>query len=50
VVNISAIMLLTPTIVNLTRDYQMKLKINNKPEFKLADVKIQGKTEDGVWS
>jgi AGCS family alanine or glycine:cation symporter len=28
----------------------MKLKINNKPEFKLADVKIQGKTEDGVWS
>ncbi|MGK0410531.1 MAG: AGCS family alanine or glycine:cation symporter [Shewanella psychromarinicola] len=26
VVNISAIMLLTPTIVNLTRDYQVKLK------------------------
>lgn len=50
VVNISAIMLLTPTIVNLTRDYQVKLKTTNKPEFKLADVEIQGKTEDGVWS
>jgi AGCS family alanine or glycine:cation symporter len=50
VVNISAIMLLTPTIVNLTRDYQVKLKTTNKPEFKLADVEIQGKTEKGVWS
>ena len=49
-VNIYAIFLLTPTIVNLTQDYLAKLKINDKPSFSLKDVKIQGKTESGVWS
>ncbi|MFQ3288788.1 MAG: AGCS family alanine or glycine:cation symporter, partial [Alteromonadaceae bacterium] len=49
-VNIYAIFLLTPTIVNLTKDYQAKLKNSDKPTFSLKDVKIQGKTEPGVWS
>jgi len=49
-VNIYAIVLLTPTIVNLTKDFQEKLKVNNKPTFLLNDVKIQGKTEQGVWA
>jgi len=49
-VNIYAIFLLTPTIVNLTKDYQAKLKNSDQPTFSLKDVKIQGKTEPGVWS
>ncbi|KGJ98546.1 alanine/glycine:cation symporter family protein [Thalassotalea sp. ND16A] len=49
-VNIYAIVLLTPTIVNLTQDYLAKLKINDQPSFSLADVEIQGETEPGVWS
>ncbi len=49
-VNVYAIVLLTPTIVNLTKDYQAKLKANKEPTFKVGDVEIQGKTEPGVWS
>ncbi len=48
-VNIYAITLLTPTIVNLTQDYLTKLKQGKKIEFSLEEVKIQGKTEPGVW-
>lgn len=49
-VNIYAIVLLTPTIVNLTKDYHAKLKVTNSPTFKEEDITIQGKTEPGVWS
>lgn len=48
-VNIYAIFLLTPTVVNLTKDFRKKLKINGNPTFLLDDVEIQGKTEPGVW-
>ncbi|WOH36815.1 alanine/glycine:cation symporter family protein [Thalassotalea fonticola] len=48
-VNIYAIVLLTPTIVNITQDYLAKLKINDQPSFSLDDVEIQGKTEKDVW-
>lgn len=48
-VNIYAIILLTPTIVNLAQDYQSKLKLNAQPSFSLNDVKIQGKVEQDVW-
>jgi AGCS family alanine or glycine:cation symporter len=48
-VNIYAIVLLTPTIVNLTKDYQAKLKITSQPTFVEEDVDYQGKTESGVW-
>ncbi|MFT5756833.1 MAG: AGCS family alanine or glycine:cation symporter [Alteromonadaceae bacterium] len=49
-VNVYAIVLLTPTIVNLTKDYQSKLKANKKISFKASDVSIQGKIEPDVWS
>ena len=49
-VNIYAIVLLTPTVVNLTKDFREKLKVNGKPTFSLDDVEIQGETEPGVWS
>jgi AGCS family alanine or glycine:cation symporter len=48
-VNVYAIVLLTPTIVSITKDYQSQLKANKTPEFKLDNVEIQGKTEKGVW-
>jgi AGCS family alanine or glycine:cation symporter len=49
-VNIYAIILLTPTVLNLTKDFREKLKENGKPTFLLDDVEIQGKTEPGVWT
>ena len=49
-VNVYAIVLLTPTIVNLTKDYQAQLKMDKTPCFKASDVSIQGKTEPGAWS
>lgn len=49
-VNIYAIVLLTPTIVNLMKDYQAKLKVSDEPTFVEADVDYQGNTEPGVWS
>jgi AGCS family alanine or glycine:cation symporter len=49
-VNIYAIILLTPTVINLTQDFRQKLKVNSKPTFSLDDVEIQGKTEPGIWS
>ncbi|GHE97610.1 alanine/glycine:cation symporter family protein [Thalassotalea profundi] len=48
-VNITAIILLTPTIVALTKDYQTKLAAKKSLVFKQSDIKYQGKTEDGVW-
>ncbi|GMM83072.1 alanine/glycine:cation symporter family protein [Pseudoalteromonas sp. MTN2-4] len=48
-VNVYAIVLLTPTIVSITKDYQSQLKANKTPEFRLDNVEIQGKTEKGVW-
>lgn len=48
-VNIYAIILLTPTIVNLTKDYQTKLKATDEPTFNEDDVEYQGKTEAGIW-
>lgn len=48
-VNITAIILLTPTIVALTKDYQTKLAAKKSLAFKQGDIKYQGKTEDGIW-
>ncbi|GAA5130838.1 alanine/glycine:cation symporter family protein [Thalassotalea piscium] len=49
-VNIYAIVLLTPTIVNLTKDYRTQLSNKSNITFSLKNVEIQGKTEAGVWS
>ncbi|WP_448564766.1 alanine/glycine:cation symporter family protein [Thalassotalea ganghwensis] len=48
-VNITAIILLTPTIIALTRDYQSKLKNQEDMSFKKADINYQGKVEEGIW-
>ena len=48
-VNIYAIVQLTPTIVSLTKDYWHKRASGNDIEFSLAEVEIQGQTSAGVW-
>ncbi|XQW85197.1 alanine/glycine:cation symporter family protein [Thalassotalea piscium] len=48
-VNITAIVLLTPTIVALTKDYQSKLSHKKSLEFKQTDIKYQGKIEEDIW-
>ena len=49
-VNIYAIILLTPTVINLTKDFRQKLHSSDKITFSLDDVEIQGETEPGIWS
>jgi len=48
-VNITAIVLLTPTIVALTKDYQQKRLSGKEIAFSKHDIKLQGKTSDGIW-
>lgn len=49
-VNIYAIVLLTPTIVNLMKDYKTQLISGKTPSFSLNNVEVQGHVESGVWS
>jgi AGCS family alanine or glycine:cation symporter len=49
VVNVIAIILLTPTILSVTHDYHTQRDKGIEPEFKVKDVKVQGKCEDGIW-
>jgi len=52
-VNVIAIVQLTPTIVALTKDYNNKRKIVNVTDedmaFKAEDIQLQGKVEPGIW-
>ena len=52
-VNVIAIVQLTPTIVALTRDYNAKRKVENVTnedmEFKAEDIEFQGKLAAGIW-
>ena len=48
-VNIFAIVLLTPTIVKLTKDYQQKRQANKDMTFKREDIDYQGKINSGIW-
>ena len=48
-VNISALILLTPTIVAVSKDYDRKRKNGLTIDFKIDDCKIQGQTRDDIW-
>jgi AGCS family alanine or glycine:cation symporter len=48
-VNVIALILLTPTIVAVSRDYFAKHESGGKMDFKKGDCAIQGKTEDDIW-
>ena len=49
VVNIIAIVLLTPTIVSVTKDYAQKRKAQKEINFTADDCSLQGKLEDDIW-
>ena len=49
VINIIAIVWMTPTIVAISKDYFKKKDSGEKVEYKAGDCEIQGKSEDGVW-
>ncbi|WP_100641791.1 alanine/glycine:cation symporter family protein [Alteromonas facilis] len=50
VINIIAIVWMTPTIVSISRDYFTKRDRGELPEYTEGDCYIQGENEDGVWS
>lgn len=49
VINIVAIIWMTPTIVAISQDYFHKRDAGKQPEYRAGDCPIQGKTEDGIW-
>lgn len=49
VINIIAIVWLTPTIVSISKDYFKKKDSGETVEYKAGDCEIQGKSEEGVW-
>ncbi len=49
VINIIAIIWLTPTIVSISNDYFRKRKNNQLPEYETGDCEIQGQSEKGIW-
>jgi alanine or glycine:cation symporter, AGCS family len=49
VINIVALVWMTPTIVSISQDYFNKRKSGQEIEYKAGDCQIQGKSEDGIW-
>ena len=49
VINIIAIVWMTPTIVSISKDYFEKKDSGANMEYKAGDCEIQGKSEDGIW-
>jgi AGCS family alanine or glycine:cation symporter len=49
VVNVTALILLTPTIVAVSKDYLNKINRKDDATFKTGDCAIQGKSEAGIW-
>jgi AGCS family alanine or glycine:cation symporter len=49
VINIIAIVWMTPTIVSISRDYFRKRDNGEEIKYKTGDCEIQGASEDGIW-
>jgi AGCS family alanine or glycine:cation symporter len=49
VINIIAIVLLTPTIVSISKDYFKKRDAKQEITYVTGDCEIQGASEDGIW-
>ncbi len=49
VINMIAIVWMTPTIVSISKDYFAKKDSGKLPEYKTGDCDIQGETEKGIW-
>ncbi|WP_158970010.1 sodium:alanine symporter family protein [Paraglaciecola sp. L3A3] len=49
VINIIALVLMTPTIVSISKDYFKKRDNGEEISYQTGDCEIQGKSEDGIW-
>lgn len=49
VINLVAIVWLTPTIVAISKDYFKKKDSGEIIEYKTGDCEIQGASEKGIW-
>ncbi len=49
-VNVTALALLTPTIISVSRDYFSKHERGDEMRFRKGDCTIQGKTENDIWN
>ena len=49
VVNVTALILLTPTIVAVSKDYFAKSDAGEEVTFKLGDCEVQGQPEKDIW-
>lgn len=49
VINITAIIWMTPTIVSISKDYFKKKDSGEEVTYKTGDCDIQGKSEDDIW-
>ena len=49
VINMIAIVWMTPTIVAISKDYFSKRDRGERPEYKTGDCEIQGASEKGIW-
>jgi AGCS family alanine or glycine:cation symporter len=49
VINITAIVMLTPTIVAISNDYFEKRRLGKDMEYKTGDCEMQGESEKGIW-
>ncbi len=49
VINIIAIVWMTPTIVSISNHYFAQRKKGQTPSYKPGECEIQGKSEDGIW-
>lgn len=49
VINIIAIVWMTPTIVSISNHYFAQRKKGQTPSYKSGECEIQGKSEDGIW-
>jgi AGCS family alanine or glycine:cation symporter len=49
VINITALVWMTPTIVSISKDYFAKRDSGKEITYKPGDCEIQGKSEKGIW-
>jgi len=49
VINVIALLLLTPTIVAVSKDYKRRREQNLPLDYKDGDCEIQGSSEKGIW-
>ena len=49
VINVIAIIMLTPTLKSVSNDYESRLDADEDKSFDMNKCKVQGTTEEGIW-